>query len=131
VDTRADFRERSADTSLIIAAMMPHNAAADTEAGLPFPGTRAHLRLLDDSTLARFFSRSHRRASGWIGFRAAYPKGTGIVSISRIGLSRDARWAIVYAGQQGDWLAGAGFLHVLQRRGRDWRIVKSRMLWVS
>jgi hypothetical protein len=89
--------------------MLPPNAAADTEAGLPFPGTRAHLRLLDDSTLAQFFSRPRRQASGWTGFRAAYPNGTGIVSISRVGLSRDGRWAIVYAGQQSDWLSGAGF----------------------
>ena len=104
VDARIDFRDRNADASSIMAAMLPPNAAADTESGLPFR-TRANLHLLDDSTLAQFFSSERKHASGWTGFRAAYPNGTGIVSLSRIGLSRDWRWAVVYAGQQSHWLS--------------------------
>ena len=51
-DARPDFRHWSADTSSLVAAMLAPGAAADTEAGLPFPGTRAHLHLLADSTLS-------------------------------------------------------------------------------
>jgi hypothetical protein len=130
-DARTDFRVRTADTSSIMAAMIASGAAAGTEPGLPFPHTRAHIQLLDDSTLAQFFSLSHRHASGWTEFRAAYPNGTGIVSLSRIGLSRDRLWAIAYVGQSWHWGDVVGRVYVLHRRGGEWRIVKSRVLWTS
>jgi hypothetical protein len=91
------------------------------------PG-RSKLHLLADSTLAHFFGR-HK--SGWEGFRRAFPDGGGIVSLSRVGLSHDGHWAMVYVGSQGDWLAGAGFLYVLYNDGGIWRVRHRQMLWIS
>lgn len=131
-DARADYGTRQVDSVAIMDAMSSTDPAAVAGGDLPFPRTRAHVRLLADTTLSHFFSDSPRdHATGWTGFRAAYPNGTGIVTLSRIGLSRDERWAVVYAAQQSDWLAGVGGLYVLQRSARGWRIVKWRMLWVS
>lgn len=94
----------------------------------PFELGRSRLHLLSDSTLARFFGK---RKLGWEGFRRAFPRGGGIVTVSRVGLSRDGHWAMVYAGSQGDWLAGAGYLYVVYKDGNVWRERHSRMLWRS
>jgi hypothetical protein len=94
----------------------------------PFALGRSRLRLLSDSTLARFFGRLK---PGWEGFRRAFPQGGGIVSVSRVGLTHDGRWAMVYVGSQGDWLAGAGFVYVLHHDGGIWRIRHRQLLWIS
>jgi hypothetical protein len=94
----------------------------------PFALGRSTLHLLADSTQARFFGL-HK--PGWEGFRRAFPKGGGIVSVSRVGLSRDGHWAMVYTASQGDWLAGAGYLYVLYNDGGIWRERHRRMLWIS
>ena len=94
----------------------------------PFELGRSKLHLLADSTLGRFFRRA---GSGWDGFYRAFPNGGAIVSVSRVGLSRDCRWAMVYAGSQGDWLAGAGYLYVLEKHGGVWHERRRLMLWIS
>jgi hypothetical protein len=38
---------------------------------------------------------------------------------------------MVYVGEQGDWLSGAGYLYVLRKEGGIWRIRHQQMLWVS
>jgi hypothetical protein len=125
-----DFRRNATDTSALRVAFTSAAVTAHSSVWR-FSRLRAGVRLIDDSTLARFFSREIKSATGWTGFRAAYPNGTGIVSLSRIGLSPRREWAIVYAGQQSDWLAGGGYVYVLQRRAARWRIVSSLALWVS
>jgi hypothetical protein len=102
--------------------------ATDDSRIAPFELGRSRLHLLADSTLARFFGR---RKPGWEGFRRTFPRGGSIVSVSRVGLSRDGHWAMVYAGSQGDWLAGAGFLYVLYSDGGIWRVRHRQMLWIS
>jgi hypothetical protein len=123
------FAQQMGDTSSIAGTLVAHEVA-DSSPNL-WMGTRAALHLVADSTLRRFFAPARDHGTGWTGFRDAFPNSTGIVSISRIGLSPDGRWAIMYAGEQSDWLAGGGYVYVLRRRGRTWRIIASRMLWVS
>lgn len=94
----------------------------------PFELGRGKLHLLADSTLARFFGKGK---PGWDGFYRAFPRGSGIVSLSRVGLSRDGHWAVLYVGQQSNWLVGAGDLYVLHNDGGIWRIRYRRMLWLS
>jgi len=105
--------------------------AKDTARVVPFTSKRQHVRFLSDSTIGDYFSRNNRQTRGWIGFRAAFPNGGGITSVSRVGLSRDGRGAVVYAGQQSDWLDGAGFIYVLRADAGSWTIYKRLMLWVS
>ena len=103
----------------------------DTSFVQPFTLRSQQVRLLSDSTIRPFFAGEARRTKGWIAFRAAFPNGGPIRSVSRVGLSHDRRWAIVYAGWQGDWLAGAGLVYVLHRDRDAWRIRDELMLWVS
>jgi len=105
--------------------------STDGSAVIPFESSRQRIRILADSTIHHFFSRENRESLGWIGFRRAFPKGGGIISISRVGLSRDRHWAIVNASSQSDWLAGASFLYVLHFDGSAWRVQRALMLWVS
>ena len=102
--------------------------AADQSRIGPFELGRGKLHLLADSTLARFFGR---RKPGWEGFYRAFPRGGGIVSLSRVGVSRDGHWAMLYVGRQGDWLAGAGYVYVLHNDRGIWRVRHSHMLWIS
>ena len=105
-----------------------NRVATDESRIEPFELGRSRLHLLADSTLARFFGRYK---PGWEGFRRAFPRGGPIVSVSRVGLSRDGHWAMVYVGSQGDWLAGAGYFYFLSNEGGIWRERHRRMLWVS
>jgi hypothetical protein len=129
-DAIEDFERVVSDTSAALVGVLRKGAAADTALVPTFSATRASVRLLADSVLQRFFRR-RAGATGWIGFRAAFPNGTGIISVSRAGLSQDGKWAVVHAGEQGDWPAGVGFLYVLHREGSGWRVRYKRVTWVS
>jgi hypothetical protein len=102
--------------------------AADHSRIEPFDLDRGELHLLADSTLAHFFGR---RKPGWESFRRAFPRGTGIISLSRVGLSHDGRWAILYIDQSGDYLGGGGDLNILHKEGGIWRLRYSKGLWIS
>jgi hypothetical protein len=109
-------------------------SAADSSVIAPFDLPRHRMRVVPDSTVQRFFHRDAPggpQNTGWIGFRRAFPNGAGIVTLSRVGLSSDGRWAIVYGGQQADWLAGAGYIYVLHRDPDKWRIRRQLNVWVS
>lgn len=93
--------------------------------------TRQHLRILPDSMIRRFFAAPVRDTLGWNGFRRAYPLGGGIITLSHVAFSRDRQWAILQAGQQSDWLAGAGFIYVLHKEDGRWRVVYQHMTWIS
>lgn len=105
-----------------------NRVATDQSRIEPFKLGRSKLHLLADSTLSHFFGRYK---PGWEGFRRAFPKGGPIVSVSRVGISHDGHWAMVYVGSQGDWLAGAGYLYVMYNDAGIWRIRSSKMLWIS
>ncbi len=69
---------------------------------------------------------------GWKKFREQFPGAAGIVSLSRVGLSRDGSQAVAYVGQQSDWLAGHGELAFLRRDPSGaWRIIYRLPLWIS
>ena len=105
-----------------------NRVATDESRIEPFELGRSKLHLLADSTLARFFGRY---TPGWEGFRRAFPGGGPIVSVSRVGLSRDGHWAMVYVGSQGDWLAGAGYFYILYNDTGVWRERHRQVLWIS
>jgi hypothetical protein len=107
------------------------SAQSDTSR-IPMLSLRSQrVHLLSDSVMREYFPAKIDTSRGWKAFRRAFPHGGGIVSISRAGLSSDGRWALIYAGRQSDWLAGAGYYYVLRFDRGVWRVVYERMLWVS
>ncbi len=92
---------------------------------------RGRLQIIPDTVLRNLF-RPGPGPDRWQVFRARYPDAsTGIISLTRVGLSSDTHWAITYIDSQGDWLGGAGFLVVLRQADGVWRPVKKAILRVS
>lgn len=103
----------------------------DTSALSPFAIARGAVFLFADSARRRIFAGFQRDTLGWTTFRREHPRANGVVSISRVALSNDGTWALLYAGRRSDYLAGRGFLYVLRKDGGVWRIIERAMLWVS
>lgn len=80
------------------------------------------------ATRDRYFVMRHVRLGG---ISPCVSQRRPIVSVSRVGISHDGHWAMVYVGSQGDWLAGAGYLHVLYDDAGIWRVRYSHLLWIS
>jgi hypothetical protein len=115
VDAVSDFKRVASDSSAM---------------GMLVIG-RGRLSVVPDTTLRRIF-RPGPGPDRWQMLRTAYPHaGTGIISLTRVGLSADTTWAVTYIDSQGDWLAGAGYLVVLHKRGGTWHPVRKVRLWGS
>ncbi|MFZ1702356.1 MAG: hypothetical protein WBO10_06160 [Pyrinomonadaceae bacterium] len=84
--------------------------------------------LINQSETGEIFSD---REKGWKFFYQKYPKSQGITTISRVGFNKERTKALVYMGTQSDWLAGAGYLIILQKDANEWKIVDKRMTWIS
>ncbi len=68
---------------------------------------------------------------GWQRFRQRYPRSSGIVEYSCIGFNVQVTQALVYAGQQQDWLMGYGAYRLYWRWSDRW-VESSRLLaWIS
>jgi hypothetical protein len=68
---------------------------------------------------------------GWERFYDAYDGAQGIMEISRAGFNAGMDRALVYAGNQSGYLAGAGFLYLLEKAGAEWTVRDSLMVWIS
>ena len=103
----------------------------DSSAIPPMSVGRGRLEIVPESALQNIF-RPGPGADGWVMLRARYPDaGTGLISLTRVGLSPDERWAITYIDSQADWLAGSGYLVVLHQDKGVWRPVKRATLRIS
>jgi hypothetical protein len=60
---------------------------------------------------------------GWSGFNERFPGNSGLVSISRVGFSRDGRTAVVYGTVWRASLSASQDLFVLRKTVRGWRLV--------
>lgn len=74
-----------------------------------------------------------KEKDGWAMFYEKYPDSPGIIKLSRVGFSRDGSVAIVYMGNQSQWLAGSGGLVAFEKKDGQWRILhfNSGRRWVS
>ena len=100
----------------------------------PALGSRLCVKFLTQTEAHGFFSdTSHQKPDGWDRFYAKYPKSPGIITISRVGFSRDGNLAMFYLGNQIHWLAGCGGIHIFRKQGTKW--VEDRISfgpqWVS
>ena len=95
----------------------------NTKPGAVWPevGSRLQAKLLSRAELDTFFSaKSNQKPDGWDRFYAKYPKSPGIITVSRVGFNRKGDMAMLYMGSQSHWLAGAGQIHVFQKRDGKW-----------
>ncbi|MDR2205289.1 MAG: hypothetical protein LBE36_03945 [Flavobacteriaceae bacterium] len=70
-------------------------------------------------------------ADGWENFYKMYENSQGILELSNIGFNRAKTQALVYYGNQSDFLAGAGYLVLFQKINGNWEIKYLTMLWIS
>ena len=82
--------------------------------------------LLGDSEATEIFD-----AGGWAEFYRRFPNTQGHMVLSRVGFSDDRRKALLYLGNQSNYLAGAGYAMVFEWSGAAWSRVASWMLWIS
>jgi len=68
---------------------------------------------------------------GWKIFYGKYPGSFGILSLSRPGFNAAMDTALVYVGQQSDWLAGAGHFVLMKKIDNTWTLQGKQMIWIS
>jgi hypothetical protein len=70
---------------------------------------------------------------GWQEFYKFHPKSPGIITLSRPGFSKDGGLAVIYMGNQANWLVGGGRIHVLEKKEGKWvkRLMFIGPQWVS
>ncbi|NLV46044.1 MAG: hypothetical protein GXY07_16265 [Candidatus Hydrogenedentes bacterium] len=57
---------------------------------------------------------------GWKAFYMIYAESPGIITLSRPGFSKDGTVAMIYLGNQSNWLAGRGGIRVYEKRNGKW-----------
>jgi hypothetical protein len=85
--------------------------------------------LLSDEDFDRIFSAEDH--GGWDRFYRKYPKSAGYIQVSRPGFNKDKTLALVYLGNQRNWLAGTGEYIVLEKSDGAWKIKTRDMIWIS
>ena len=83
-----------------------------------------------------FFSDQEMEAifvdsSGWDAFYEKYPRSQGILTLSRPGLNQGLDTAVVCVGNQSHWVAGAGYLVLLEKVAGRWAVRDKQMTWIS
>jgi hypothetical protein len=68
---------------------------------------------------------------GWDIFYARYPGSQGTMTLSRVGFNQGVDSALVYVGNQSDWLGGAGYYVLLNKENGQWFVRGQVMTWIS
>ncbi len=74
---------------------------------------------------------SQESEDGWELFYKKYPDSQGLMTLSAVGFNFAYTSAVVYMGNQSHWLAGAGYMIVLEKRDGKWVIIDQQMIWIS
>lgn len=82
--------------------------------------------LITDGTVGQIFGDG-----GWEEFNRRFPNCQGIVNLSRAGFNKNNTEALLYVGNQWDWLAGEGRIVLFQKKGGEWTEVATGTCWVS
>ncbi len=101
------------------AAAMP--VRADMDLGFPYV-------LLSQDAMNQLFNLNQ---DGWQAFYEKYPQARGILTFSRVGFDTAMDQALVYVGNQGNWLAGSGVYVLLKKVNGIWTIDQKVMSWIS
>ena len=84
--------------------------------------------LLTQNDKTQLFNQNQ---DGWQLFYEKYPDAPGITALSRVGFNHALDQALVYAGTQSQWLAGAGYYLLLKKVNGGWIIDQQVMTWIS
>ncbi len=96
------------------------------ERKLDLPGEYVYL---SNEEFQQFFAGDN--VGGWDTFYVQYPDSTGMIYLSRPGYNAAGDRAIVYFGNQAYYLAGAGYIVLLEKLNGEWQIVNQVMIWIS
>jgi hypothetical protein len=95
---------------------------------LPGMEIDAEYNLLSDYTYSQIFNQNQ---SGWEIFYNHYPNAPGLTSLSRVGFNKNFDQALIYAGTQSYWLAGAGYYLLMKKVDGAWIMDQQVMVWIS
>jgi hypothetical protein len=91
-------------------------------------GLNVPVILIDQTTQQGLFESD---ADGWQQFYTDYPGAQGIMTLSGVGFNTAGNQALVYVGNQADFLAGRGSYVLLVKQGDEWVIQDSLTAWIS
>jgi hypothetical protein len=77
------------------------------------------------------FNEIFDTGEGWSQFYATYPNSQGIMTLSRVGFNAEMDQALVYVGNESDFLGGTGYYVLLARKGDAWVIQTKVVVWIS
>jgi len=83
--------------------------------------------LLSNVQLEEFFSAE----DGWNTFYSQFPNSQGVMTLSRVGFSVSKEQALMYVGNQADFLAGEGNYVLLSMEGGEWKVEMTVLAWIS
>jgi len=83
--------------------------------------------LISETETGKIFSGE----DGWNRFYKEYRGAQGIMMLSRVGFDRNKNEALVYIGNQSDWLAGVGYYVLLRKESGKWVVKDQLMAWIS
>jgi len=81
------------------------------------------VELISDATVEEVFPSKRGvsvKPNGWVVFYQQFPGSSGLITISRVGIDSKGTVAIIYLGQQHQYLDGIGAIRVLRREGPKW-----------
>lgn len=110
-----------------IAADLLRRGGAPRAVPAPLP-TRSAVRLVGRREVP---SGTGDLEAEWRAFNARHPGSSGFFQVSAVGYDRGGTRAVLYVGRSCGTLCGTGSIVTLARAGNRWRIVESRILWVS
>lgn len=77
------------------------------------------------------FNEIFKVGGGWAQFYETYPRSQGLMTLSSVGFNAKMDQALVYVGNQADYLAGRGYYVFLTKKGGAWAIQNMIVAWVS
>ena len=95
-----------------------------------FP-TRNNYTLISLEELKKSFAYVFDDDINWDKFYKEHPKSRGIYTFSRVGFNRNSSQAFVFVTHWCRSLCGEGNFYLLEKENEEWKVVKTRMIWIS
>jgi hypothetical protein len=71
------------------------------------------------------------RENGWEKFYKSFPDSGGYIGLSRVGLDKEKKQAVVYMEHNCGDLCASGYFLLLAKGKEGWEVVKGYMPWIS
>lgn len=92
-----------------------------------------HILLAEEQEDAVFDTIRNGGRDGWKVFYETYPKSPGIITLSRPGFNPEKNIAVIYMGNEKNWLRGYGRIYFFQKKNGVWEDMNVRIgpSWLS